>query len=242
MFYTNISAMHDEELALKDAKIRALQVNINPHFLNNTLECIRGVALEREVPEISTIIASLARILRYSLEENMAITLRDEVDCVTNYMKIINIRKGGKYAVKFELDERTLDNRVIKMLLQPLVENAVVHGLERRLEDGILTLRSEYVGEDRIRITVMDNGVGMSPEVLESLNMQLGSKNLPPRGNMIHGLGVLNSNQRIRLIYGEEYGIRLLSEEGSGSTVIIEIPVNLSTSRNEKAPIDGAWR
>ncbi|MFD2332964.1 sensor histidine kinase [Cohnella sp. GCM10020058] len=216
--------LYATELEKKQSEVNALHSQINPHFLYNTLECIRSIAKYRAVDEIAQISSAMAHIFRYSIKADDFVALREELDILNAYFKIMNIRFQERFAFEMKIEESLLGCGTFKMLLQPIVENAFYHGLENSYDKGTVTLTAS-VQDERIVIIVSDNGIGMPPERLASLNQMLreaGSSFSMHGGN--RSIGLENIAKRIALIYGPAYGLTMESEPGLGTTVKIEIP------------------
>ncbi|MEK0315207.1 sensor histidine kinase [Cohnella sp. 56] len=216
--------LYATELEKKQSEVNALHSQINPHFLYNTLECIRSIAKYRDVDEIAQISSAMAHIFRYSIKADDFVALREELDILNAYFKIMNIRFQERFSFVADIEEELLACRTIKMLLQPIVENAFYHGLEKSYDKGTVTL-TVSAKDERIVILVEDNGIGMTPEKLASLRRMLEAVG---SSFSVHGdnrsIGLENIAKRIALIYGPAYGMTIDSEAGSGTTVRIEIP------------------
>ncbi len=229
------ASLYETELAKKYAELSALQSQINPHFLYNTLDCIQGIGYSYNSKEIVTITSSLSKIMRYSIKSSDRVSISNELECVKNYMSIIAIRFSGKYTYEFEISPEILDLEIIKLILQPIVENAVYHGLERRSGDGCIKIRGFLKDGKLIQLEVQDNGRGMTGQELEALNHFLDTT--PTQsflvGNEKRSIGLININKRIKEVYGYEYGIKIFSLKDEGTTVTIEFPlVDTSTHQN----------
>ena len=216
-----------------EVALYALQSEINPHFLYNALEAIRNYAMNYGVNEISEMTLALARIFRYSISRPGEVaTLADEIGNVKNYMKIQNYRFPDRFELVLDMDES--DNELMRcslpvLTLQPIVENALNHGLEKLMRPGRITLRAQ-ITERNLIITVSDNGVGMSPEKLDQLREKLASgfvaQNTLP-GRQLHrktGVSLNNVNNRLKIYFGSEYGMTVTSCEGAFTTVEIVVP------------------
>ncbi len=217
--------MSDLELHSKDAELLALQSQINPHFMYNTLECLRSIGIDYGSSEIVQISTGLADILRYCLSTDFQVPLHRELAIVREYSQIIRLRFGDRYSFDIEADAEARNAVVIKMIIQPIVENAVFHGLEKR-RTGLLSVRCSRV-RDTIVAVVYDNGQGMDQAHLESLREQLlRGHTTPDHGRSDRrGLGLVNIHRRIQTFYGEKYGIAIDSEPESGTSVTIVLPV-----------------
>lgn len=203
---------------------KLLAGQINPHYLYNTLETIRMKALTAGDREVATAIKILGKTLRYVLENTgtFSTTLGKELDYIENYLSIQKLRFGDRinYELKIQEGLEVEHYRILPLLLQPVVENAVIHGLESTGKDGQIQVEIASEEKDQLLLTVSDNGQGMTPEELEELQSKLETPNL----NLKSGIGLYNTNQRIRLFYGEDYGIRVESAPGQGTRVYLLLP------------------
>lgn len=225
----------------KQTELTALQSQINPHFLYNTLECIRGQALLDDNIEIAKMVEALSSFFRYSIsKKGNLVTLRDELANIENYMLIQRYRFNNRFSMEIiidEEDEAAYDFLVPRLIIQPVIENAIFHGLEERMEDGIVSIEVIVTDLDMI-ITISDNGKGIDCEELEELNnrinandMELDDKN---KSNQINtGIALPNINRRIRLLFGKEYGVNVYSTLGKGTDVEIIIPANYKREEHE---------
>ncbi|WP_036720109.1 sensor histidine kinase [Paenibacillus harenae] len=215
----------------KNAQLQALQSQVNPHFLFNTLDMIYWMLDERENDRLGRVILALSRIFRYSSdwEEASRTTLRQELEQFQHYFTIIETRLSGRVRTSIEVEERWLDVEVPKMILQPIVENAVKYGLEPLSHSGLLRVYSREAG-GRLEIVVEDDGVGMDPETLRRLTGALegahdpGDTDAGQTGR--RGIGLLNVHRRIQLMFGETCGLRVESEPGRGTVVIASFPIS----------------
>lgn len=213
-------------LMKKQAELDALQSQINPHFLYNTLDTIRGQADVHGLSDISQMSLALSKLFRYSISNhNSSVLLSEELDNIENYLLIQRLRFGDKFEKISRIDEDSLQCKVPKLLIQPIVENAVHHGLEPKLEKGYLLICT-YVTQNRLIISIQDNGVGIPQEKLEAINEMLIS-NAPVLKKQVQGIsiGLTNVNARIKLLFGDEYGIILFSMPGAGTNVQISLPI-----------------
>ena len=205
---------------LKAAELKALQAQINPHFLYNTLELINWMALTKNAPEISEIVQALAKFYKLSLSRGRdEIPIRDELAHIETYVQLQNYRYENRIRLNLEVDPSLYEYRILKLILQPVVENAILHGiLESEQCQGTITVCGAMAGGG-IMLTVEDDGIGMTPQ---QIAVMLGEAPAPIK-RPGHGYGISNVIKRIHLYYGEKYGIRCESEPGSGSRVIISI-------------------
>ncbi len=216
------------ELSKNKLQLSALQSQINPHFLYNTLACIRGMALESDLPQIAGIASNMAAIFRYSIKGDAFVHFREEVMITRRYLDIMNLRMGNRFRVSIDIPEELMDTWMVKMMLQPLVENAVFHGIECREGDGELRIRAEYLDETRYVLTIRDNGVGIAPDALLTLNKRLriasDSGAMEPSYKEM-GIGMANINRKIKLLVGEDYGLYVESEQDVFTAVHVTMPI-----------------
>jgi two-component system LytT family sensor kinase len=211
--------LEEQKRLLLEARLDALQRQINPHFLFNTLNSI--ASLVRMKPELAReMIVKLGNILRALLREHDSyVSLREELKFTDDYLDIEVVRFGAeKLRVEKEIDPRTLEIQVPSILLQPLIENSIKHGLEPRLKGGTVTLRSQLDG-DRLRIEVADDGVGIGSCPASALR-RTGA-----------GIGMKNVQERLDVLYGNQASFTVVSNPGRGTLVTIEIPVNSADVR-----------
>jgi two-component system sensor histidine kinase YesM len=222
---TLITEKYGEKIARQEAEFKYLQAQINPHFLYNTLQIIHGMAIRRDAPEISRVSTNLAKIMRYSLSGGRNIVpLKDEMAVVSGYLGIQMLRFEEFLQYEIELDESLHVYGILKLLLQPVVENSIFHGIEARGEDGQIRIACRKE-EHLLFIKIWDNGVGMSETALASLIVRMESDEDPDEGNSI---GLRNIHKRIQLTYGPEYGLLVESAEGEWTSVTVRIPAVLA--------------
>lgn len=223
---------YNEQLARKDAKIMALQSQINPHFLNNTLEMMNWQARMSGDINVSKMIEALSTLLDYSMDRSnkRLISLADEIRCADAYFYIISMRFGQRLMVKREIDESLLYLQVPQLILQPLLENAVTHGIET-VNKGTISMYAYREGENVI-LQVINTGKGMTQEDVERVdNLLNGRMDQIPQGQGKHiSLGIRNVNERIKLIYGEQYGLTIKPRENGETASTITIPYEESVS------------
>ena len=219
------------QLSQKQAEFLALQNQINPHFLYNTLEAIRSDAIVAGMSNIADITEALSIFFRYTITDTQhLVTIRDELKNVENYFAIQQYRFGDKLSMKLELsdnEEKLLQLQCPKLFLQPVIENAIFHGLERKKENGIVEIRMELFESD-LHIDVIDNGVGIEEQKLIELNKDLTRVSVgaivEDRRSQHGGIALKNVCRRIKLLFGEQYGVRLSSIAGVGTRVEITFP------------------
>lgn len=217
----------DKELAervrlLKKAQTVALQSQINPHFLNNTMETINWTAIELlgGKNEISKMAGSLSKMLRMTLENSdTVVPVGEEIRHSMYYLEIQKIRYEDKFDVVWKIAPEVESCRIIRVVLQPLIENAIYHGIKPLTNKGLLTIRG-YLNGETAELSVEDNGLGMTPEELNRLRENINGDVIKESAH----IGLSNVNQRIRLYYGNEYGLIIDSREGVGTRVTIRFP------------------
>lgn len=211
-----------EQTLKRKAELNALQAQIDPHFLHNTLNSIIWLAEEGKSEEISTLSAELARFYEYRIRGTKSvIRINDEIEQVKSYLAIQRIRYGNSISYHFELDESLMDRLILKLVLQPLVENAIFHGVQssdRPQKD--ISIRVWEDEQTNIVLEVRDNGAGIEPEQLKKINEQLSVCSFVPKD----GYGIYNVNERIKLYFGDEYGLVYESEAGKWTRAILRIP------------------
>ena len=215
----------------KQTELTALQSQINPHFLYNTLETIRGQALLDGNDEIARMTEALGAFFRYSISrKGTMVTLRDELANINNYMLIQQYRFSNRFSLETvidEEDEAAYECMVPRLIIQPVVENAIFHGLEDMDENGKVTIEI-LLTEENLILMISDNGKGIPEEELEALNRRIHSddrKLLEPQGSSNRtGIALPNIDRRLRLLYGDGYGVNVYSTPGQGTDVEILIP------------------
>lgn len=209
-----------EQKQKRKSELRALQAQINPHFLYNTLDSIIWMAEGKKNKEVVLMTSALARLLRQSIStENELVPLSQEIDYLKNYLAIQKMRYKDKLEYEIAMEPSLNYVQIIKLVLQPLVENAIYHGLKYKEGMGHLNIRG-YHEEQKVFIEISDDGVGMSEEVLKHIFDQ------HKIDRTRNGVGVYNVQQRLQLYYGEDYGIRYVSRLNEGTTAIVSIPLN----------------
>ncbi|MBS7329886.1 sensor histidine kinase [Lacrimispora saccharolytica] len=201
------------------SELDALQSQINPHFLYNTLDSVVWMIESERYKEAIAMITSLASLFRISLSKgNTIITIKDELTHAANYLSIQKVRFKNKFDARFEIDPAIEDCMTIKLIIQPLIENAIYYGVNPMDEDGLITIRG-YEKDEDIFIEVIDNGMGMPAPVVEKLLTH--KKTTNSKGS---GIGLWNVNQRIRLYFKGDYGLSIASEPDEGTKVTIHLP------------------
>lgn len=212
------SQLYEIELSKRQVELDALRSQINPHFLYNTLECIKSMGLVYDSPEIVRMSTSLSRLLRYSIKASGFVTAKEELNAVGDYISIMQTRFSGRFTVLCEISPEVLSCSVPKMILQPLVENAFVHGLEGKAKDGRLLIQAQKEGE-WVRFTIEDNGEGMDAPTLARVRSMIDGKGPHDPAH----LGLSNTIARLHLHYGKSHVFRVenLPEGGLRITIIL---------------------
>ncbi len=220
-----INKISSIKLSQKEAELNSLQNQINPHFLYNTLESIRGAALYHGIHEIATMSKSLSLLFRYSINERVLVSVKEELSHLENYISIQNFRFEDKFQLQYQIPPELMNYKILKLTLQPLIENSIKHGLEMKLGKG--TIKIEILSLDsNIKILVSDDGVGIPSKKLEDLNKALVNESRRNTGENVNtrtGIGVMNVNSRIKLYFGEQYGLKFL-DVLAGTTLEITLP------------------
>lgn len=223
------------EYAKKRTEMIAYKSQINPHFMYNTLECIRGMALYCQEKEIAKLTGSLSKLFRYNVRGGELVTIREIVKNLEEYARIIDYRFMGRFEIYIQAEEGLETERLPKMLVQPLVENAVLHGLEPKTGKGTVEVLFEEAGEGReICITVQDDGWGMEQETLERLREQMEKfrreQNYPAE---VRGIGIFNVYMRLQLFFGEDAQFEIKSAKGAGTCIRMRVP------KEERSDVSG---
>ncbi len=214
----------DREVLAKDSQLKALQNQINAHFIYNVLESIKMMAEMKEEYDISDSITSLGKLLRYSMKwTNETVLVSEELEYIKNYMALINLRFDYEVFLSLNIPEEILSQRVPKMSLQPIIENAIIHGVEEIAEDTTIYIKG-LVGDKDCTIEITDNGRGMNDEELDILRKKI-SGEIPTGGGSGNGIGLKNVQDRLRMAFGEEYGIEIATKEGCYTKVCVKLPL-----------------
>ena len=229
-FLTVSGAILEEQKNFQKAEMKALQAQITPHFLYNTFDTIVWLAEEEKTDEVVRITKAFSDFLRISLSRGHEwITIGQELDHIKNYLTIQKIRYADILNYKIEADESLLNQKMIKLVLQPLVENAIYHGIKNKRGRGELSVSVKYADEGRkkIRFSVKDNGAGFTPERLAEVRLEL-ALTISEKLNSVYGL--YNVNKKLKLYYGEETeGLVIESEAGRGSEISFVVPCEFET-------------
>ncbi|HAA25536.1 MAG TPA: sensor histidine kinase [Ruminiclostridium sp.] len=209
-----------EQEAKRKSELKALQAQINPHFLYNTLDSIVWMNENKDYAGVTTMVVALSQFFRISISRGKElIPVSDEIEHIKSYLTIQKIRYKNKFTFNIDAQPEALGYKTLKLILQPIVENAIYHGVEQLYDEGIINIRVSVEGET-VLFQVIDNGYGIKPDILKNiLNRKDGSKS--DHG----GVGLKNVNERIKLFFGELYGIEIFSTLDVGTTVNIRIPI-----------------
>lgn len=208
-----------EHNAKRKSEFDTLQSQINPHFLYNTLDIIVWMIENENSDKAVNIVTALAKFFRISLSKGKnIITVKDEVEHVRNYLMIQNMRFKNRFEYSIDVDEKVLSYSSLKLMLQPLVENAIYHGMEFMDGDGEIDVKV-FKEDNSLYFTITDNGLGMSEDMVETL---LNKDFVPSKKGS--GIGVKNVNERIKLYFGSEYGLKVESEPDEGTKITIHLP------------------
>lgn len=202
---------------LNASHIAMMQAQMNPHFLYNTLDTMKWLAKANHIPEIATMSTGLARILRTSISAEQFICLKEEMELVSSYAEIQKIRYSDRFRYEIDMPERLGECIVPKLVVQPIVENAVIHGLEES-DDGLVRVSVREGENGFLYIEVQDNGCGIDEEIMECLNSR-------DRERLMGHIGFYNVDTIIRLHYGQEYGLQVEKPEEGGTKVCISLPL-----------------
>ena len=216
MIQSLMEKVHNEEIVLRKTELKALQAQINPHFLYNTLDSIQWMCEQDNSKEAVEMVGALAKLFRISISHgNEFITISDELRHAESYLIIQSYRYKNQFTYSFDVDESLLGYMCNKITIQPFIENAIYHGLDRMVDEGEIRICVRADGKDII-ITVADNGLGMTKEQCETI--------LKKDRSDSKGIGVKNVYDRLKIYFGDEYGISIESELDVGTTVKIKIP------------------
>lgn len=215
-----IDTNYRSQILKKECELKMLQAQINPHFLYNTLETINWMARKNGMHEICNLIAAVGDLMRISISNKKSyVTVREEVKLVEEYLYIQKIRYRDKLQTEIVVDEKMMDHMIPKLIIQPIVENAVVHGIERKKEGGEVRIQG-WLKDNRMCFTVYDTGIGMSEETIRKI-----MNHSSDASSELHtGLGTYTVYQRISYIYGTEGRFVIQSKQGEYTKVVIEIP------------------
>lgn len=209
-----VTENYETKLKEKEAEIQALNMQMHPHFLYNTLNVMNWTAIENDQQELSKMLVCLSNMLHYTSRKTWgAVPLSEEMNWMNNYFYIMSIRFEDKFTVEYDMDPRLFEYDVPRLLFQPFVENAILHGFDQTESGGIIGIRGWINGRTR-HYEVADNGRGMSQATVNAILHQKASS-----------VGIKNTIDRIQMTYGGEYGISIFSSPGKGTKVAITLPL-----------------
>jgi len=220
-----LDAKIKEQENLKKAELKALQAQINPHFLYNTLDTIVWMAEANKTGQVIEIVRALSSFFRIALSKGRDwITIEQEIEHVRSYLTIQKMRYRDILDFKIEVDDDILNGTILKLTLQPLVENALYHGIKNKRDGGTITVRARCAGENLILLDVQDDGVGLTPYKLARIQAAIedDSDDISFKES---GFGLENVNKRIKLYYGKQYGLTVESRYQEGTRVTVAIPL-----------------
>lgn len=218
--YVSMEEIRQTEKEKIDIKWQALMAQINPHFLANTLNSVKWLAHMQKAENIESLTSALINILQDTLGKEDNTTVEKEIQSIKDYIIIQEYRYFDKFRTEFNINEQSKELFLPRFVLQPIVENAIIHGIAPKKGQGVLSICSEIVGENLI-ITITDDGAGMTPDRIEQVMMGINQKDRSHFTN----LGIKNVNERIKMKYGDSYGVSISSKEGEGTTVKLTLPI-----------------
>ena len=218
--------VRQEEITLRKTELKALQAQINPHFLYNTLDAIAWLCEDGRSQDAEDMVTSLAKLFRISISKgHELITIEKEIQHAESYLRIQKFRYKNQFTYHFDVDEECLGYLCNKITLQPIIENAIYHGINRMVDEGEILIEV-HQDQDDIILAVEDNGVGMTEEQCQEIMKK-------ERGDRT-GIGIKNVNDRIKIYFGEEYGLSITSELDEGTRVTIRMPKVTERESNGK--------
>lgn len=229
-----LEEVKNKEIQKRKAEFKALQAQIDPHFLSNTLNTIRNMAVKQKASNIEEIITTLIQLLHVCMGKgDEFIYIYEEIDYIKSYLKIQEYKYYNHFNVHFNIDNEILNCRIPRFLLQPIVENALIHGLSAAKSNRLILIKGYRMDED-IRISVIDNGIGMTKNKIKAiLEGRESSK------SRMNGIGINNVNERIQMIFGERYKINIESAPNLFTNVEITIPFITEEKTNVKSANSG---
>lgn len=228
-----IKSVYKEQKKLRKAELKALQAQINPHFLYNSLDSIMWLSRKKQNDEVIKMVTALTTLFRIGISRGRdIITIKEEIDHIASYLTIQSIRYKNKFTYDIQVPESLYRYVTLKLILQPIVENAIYHGIKMKREKGCILIKSMET-DNSIIFVVEDTGIGMTKEKLEALENTLKNKD----GEKIDSYGVKNVDERIKIFFGQDYGLKFRSEYCKGTSVEISIPKKLEVDENDKSSI-----
>jgi sensor histidine kinase YesM len=236
---TLIRTVYEEKLHVKSAQLESLRYQINPHFLYNTFQTIEAIGEVRGIEEVRILARALGKLFRYNTQGPSVVGLYEEIDQMNTYFSVEKIRFGDRIGCEFLVPPETSDCRVLKFILQPLIENAVVHGFRSITWNGLVRVAVRLVGTD-LEISVRDNGWGMDEEKAAAVSAALAEAAKTDGAAASEDfLGILNVHRRIVNCYGPQYGLRYeRNGDGRGTTALLRLPAVFGASAEADARVD----
>lgn len=220
--------VYEQELTQSKLKYFALKNQINPHFLYNTLACIKSIAICNREKEIAEISSGMAKILKYNLSSENTATVAQEVAMIEAYLYIQSIRYYNSFSYNVSVDESIMNFTIMRFFLQPIVENAVIHGFSNNFLKGTINI-SGFRQDDCVVFKIEDTGIGIPPNILIQIKKELENAAVKLKNSSdetTNGIGLSNINSRIALFYGEDYGITINSAVNNGTIVTVKLPID----------------
>jgi len=210
-----IDKVYTETMLKQEAELKSLRMQINPHFLYNTLDTINWLSREKGVPEVGAMAKSLGDMMYYTINGSDFTNVEDEIKNINNYLMIQRKRYEERIVFTVDIPEELYPYKLPKLILQPLIENAIIHGLENKMKGGLVSIWGR-INNKMLMLSVSDNGIGMSQEKVKSILLK----------DSQESIGVRNVNQRLQLYYGEQRGLEVQSIINVGTQVTISIPAD----------------
>lgn len=223
---------YETKLQTKMAQIKALQSQINPHFLHNTLQLMGSIALSKDVKEVYSIVSALSDIMRYSMNfESTFVTIEEEIAHLDNYFLIQKQRFYDKFRLELVIDDKVKQCLIPKLLIQPIVENSFKHGFEKCTDKWHMVIMAYLNSDNKVHIVIKDNGVGMSENKLSELKKHLSQDSISQMNRSEH-IGLLNVNARIKLYFSENDGLQIKSEVNKGTEIDLIFDAQIKEDNN----------
>jgi two-component system sensor histidine kinase YesM len=217
-----IEQVYREQKSKREAELRILQAQIKPHFLYNTLDNIKWMAQEHKAQDIVDVVAALTKLFRHTISKGEEIIkVKEEIEHITSYLYIQKVRYEEKLNYSIDIDADTLELFMVRLSLQPLVENAIYHGIKQKRGSGNVRLTGK-IQDQTLLFTVYDDGIGIEPEKVQELNAMLDDRKLTHGRS---GYGIYNVNERIKMTFGDQYGLKYASEPGEWTCVEARYPI-----------------
>ncbi len=223
--YRLMDEVEKKQIMLKEVEIKALQQQINPHFIFNSLETVMGLASEGMNDKVITVCQGMSSMLRYNISFQNKTILKNEIVQMKNYIRLMQIRFENRFEASYDIDEECMNAEFVKFTLQPLVENSISHGLSNCVSGGLIRIMIK-LQENVVAISIYDNGSGMDKSCLEEINRKIHETIEHPLEyvEQYSGLGLMNVNLRLRMHFKEQYSIEIFSKEQKGTCIYMKIP------------------